>query len=274
MTLSLNTDGISIFKSSNKSIWPIFLTINELPLSERFKISNTVLAAIYCAPSKPNFSILLEPLISDLKKLEVQGIQLIGLSHKCFIFLTCICADKPARCQLTNTVQFDGRHGCLYCYDEGKSENRKWVYPQSGEHCQRIHEHHSKIIEKNNFPSYGIKGVCAFQKLRFINFFSSFPIDYMHGSLLGVGKNLIHRIFSKQFKSLSYSLHGHLSEIDRKILNIKLPKYVPRNVSSLSLIEKWKANEIRSFFYTYGIHAFPCFNRDRYLKYLLASLLF
>ena len=31
----LNTDGVSLFKSSETSIWPIFLVINELPASIR-----------------------------------------------------------------------------------------------------------------------------------------------------------------------------------------------------------------------------------------------
>ena len=31
VSLLLNTDGVSMFKSSNISIWPIWLVINELP---------------------------------------------------------------------------------------------------------------------------------------------------------------------------------------------------------------------------------------------------
>ena len=35
LTLSLSTDGVKIFKSSAKSMWPIWLRINELPPSIR-----------------------------------------------------------------------------------------------------------------------------------------------------------------------------------------------------------------------------------------------
>ena len=31
----LNTDGVSLFKSSETSVWPIFLVINELPANIR-----------------------------------------------------------------------------------------------------------------------------------------------------------------------------------------------------------------------------------------------
>lgn len=35
LTLTLNTDGIPIFKSSNFAFWPMYLTINELPYKMR-----------------------------------------------------------------------------------------------------------------------------------------------------------------------------------------------------------------------------------------------
>ena len=31
VTLTLNTDGITVFKSSTESLWPVYLTVNELP---------------------------------------------------------------------------------------------------------------------------------------------------------------------------------------------------------------------------------------------------
>lgn len=35
VSLVLNTDGVSIFKSNKTSIWPILLMINELPFVDR-----------------------------------------------------------------------------------------------------------------------------------------------------------------------------------------------------------------------------------------------
>ena len=75
-----------------------------------------------------------------------------------------------------------------------------------------------------------------------MDMYHSFPIDYMHGTLLGVGKSLLKKIFSKDFKSQAYSLHHKIDEFDAQLDKIKFPNYVPRNVSSLNVIDKWKAN--------------------------------
>lgn len=36
VSVVLNTDGVTVFKSTNYSIWPILLMVNELPFSERY----------------------------------------------------------------------------------------------------------------------------------------------------------------------------------------------------------------------------------------------
>ena len=45
-SFSIFTDGISICKKSNVSIWPILLVINELPIEIRFCVDNIVVAGI------------------------------------------------------------------------------------------------------------------------------------------------------------------------------------------------------------------------------------
>ena len=35
LSLQINTDGVSIFKSSQRCIWPIYFKINELPPKQR-----------------------------------------------------------------------------------------------------------------------------------------------------------------------------------------------------------------------------------------------
>lgn len=44
MSYTLNTDGIALCEKSRLSITPIILSLNELPLAERFNIQNVVIA--------------------------------------------------------------------------------------------------------------------------------------------------------------------------------------------------------------------------------------
>jgi len=46
-SFSFNTDGISLADKSTLSIWPFFLNINEISLSERYHIDNTIICGIY-----------------------------------------------------------------------------------------------------------------------------------------------------------------------------------------------------------------------------------
>ena len=42
VSFTLNTDGVALYRSSKKSLWPVWLVINELPPSERYKPIYTV----------------------------------------------------------------------------------------------------------------------------------------------------------------------------------------------------------------------------------------
>jgi hypothetical protein len=44
LTFLINTDGASICQKSKLTIWPVYLTINELPSNIRFAPENVILA--------------------------------------------------------------------------------------------------------------------------------------------------------------------------------------------------------------------------------------
>ena len=53
IALSLNTDGVAIFKSSSWSLWLVFLSILNLPIEIRMKAENILLVGLWYAPTKP-----------------------------------------------------------------------------------------------------------------------------------------------------------------------------------------------------------------------------
>ena len=71
--LSLSTDGVPVFKSSSQSLWPVYLTILNLPPRIRMKDENTLLCGLWFGPQKPPIMSLLKPVTKFLKSLYTVG---------------------------------------------------------------------------------------------------------------------------------------------------------------------------------------------------------
>ena len=57
--------------------------------------------------------------------------------------LLCCSVDLPARAMITNMKQFNGKHGCLYCEDEGTvigSDHLHRYWPQKTSCTSRTHQ--------------------------------------------------------------------------------------------------------------------------------------
>lgn len=72
ITLQWNTDGANVFKSSNKSLWPIQISINELPYTVRK--NNMILAGLWIGEGSPRMDVFLKPFIEELNDLHDEGI--------------------------------------------------------------------------------------------------------------------------------------------------------------------------------------------------------
>ena len=46
-TMSISTDGCNPSDKSKISIWPIYLTINEIPIGQRYCLDNIIIAGIF-----------------------------------------------------------------------------------------------------------------------------------------------------------------------------------------------------------------------------------
>ncbi|CAF1128542.1 unnamed protein product, partial [Brachionus calyciflorus] len=119
-TFLLNTDGISLSEKSRLSIWPIFLTINELPIEKRFCLQNVIVAGLSVSFGKPNMDNLLGLIKNDLLKLEYGfSINIDGYQNYKF-FLMAAVFDKPARAAVLNVINSYGYFGCIKCYQKGQ----------------------------------------------------------------------------------------------------------------------------------------------------------
>lgn len=197
ITLTINTDGMSIYKSSNVTLWPVYLTLNQIKSSKRFKLNNVILAGVWIGRKKPKFEIFLNPIIGELKVLE-KGLILKGEILR--VFVTSGVFDKPARAAILNTIQFNGKYGCIKCYQPGESIKSKKngtirIYPYQNYQYDKPLRTHSKYLNdlKKAVDSKtifrGIKGPSPLNLLSFYYPIESTVIDFMHSVLEGVVKN-------------------------------------------------------------------------------------
>lgn len=115
LSLLFNTDGISVFKSSNYSVWPILATVNELP--PHLRKDHMILAGLWFGAQKPHMNTFFKPFVTEMIELGNHGLCVGNVCRKVFaLFLS---ADAPARAILRNCKQFNGACGCDWCEQEG-----------------------------------------------------------------------------------------------------------------------------------------------------------
>ena len=120
ISLSCNIDGVPVFKSSNRSLWPVFYVINNLPLEERRK--PVILHGLWFGHGKPEMTCFLQPVVSELLSLQENGLQWLqpsGETASTCVFLDLLVADSVARPLIQNFKQFNGCFGCGFCLHEG-----------------------------------------------------------------------------------------------------------------------------------------------------------
>lgn len=68
IALIINTDGVSVYRTSNKHAWGIWAIDASLPPCERYKQDNLMLLGIFFSEEKPNLTYVLAPVLKDLKE--------------------------------------------------------------------------------------------------------------------------------------------------------------------------------------------------------------
>uniref|UniRef100_A0A182PWK5 Uncharacterized protein n=1 Tax=Anopheles epiroticus TaxID=199890 RepID=A0A182PWK5_9DIPT len=113
-TIDVSIDGLPLFKSSRKQLWPIQIRVLELIKTPPFIVGT------FGGSMKPgNLEEFLNPFVEEINDLQQRGI----LFEKKLVpfFLRAVIADSPMRATLKATMNFNARHGCLKCTCVGTS---------------------------------------------------------------------------------------------------------------------------------------------------------
>ena len=112
LSLFMNTDGATPFRSSKKVFWPFWALIDNLPPIRRTSLENMMLLALWKGSTKPDFSLIgpiIKPELSDLSS----GIYSSKLKKHFNIKLKDFVCDMVAKAPLLNVVQFNGYYGLV-----------------------------------------------------------------------------------------------------------------------------------------------------------------
>ena len=267
ISLTMNTDGVPIFKSSKVSIWPLYFIINELPYKKRASINNMILAGLWFGPSKGSMLTFLKPYHKSLLDIANKGCEMTSPDRGTFccrvLLLVCAC-DLPAKCTVMNFVQYNGLYGCAKCLQQGmtvKTDVHGSVHASEFQRNNpdgpaRTHEETfataTQAVDENKML-LGIKGPSWLFGLPSYDFIRGMEIDYMHGACLGVMKLLMRFWFHGEHSNEAYSISHRLEDINRRMKSFKPPFELSRISRSMEHFMTWKASEYRSLLMVYGL---------------------
>lgn len=229
--ISLNVDGLPLFKSSNTCMWPVLCAIMNDPVTV-FPV------ALTCGKSKPCDLDFLNDTIRDLSHILQHGIQYEESTIR--VTLKSIVCDAPAKAMIKATKQYSGYYGCDRCTQKGAWYGRL-TYQDIDNLVLRTNEAYRDQVQEEHHC-----GVSPFIALP-VDMIKSFPIDYMHQSCLGVMKRLL--LIWMRGKKETRLTTRHVDEISKKLLEIQpfVPREFVRKPRGLHDIDRWKATEFRQF---------------------------
>lgn len=124
ISFSWYTDGVPVFKSSKVSVWPLYLSINELPFKLRKNMDNILLVGLWFGNKKPDANKFVHRFRGQFETIfQGLNVNIPGRNNVTTIrgvLLTGTC-DLPAKSQFLNTNQYNGEYGCPCCYNKGES---------------------------------------------------------------------------------------------------------------------------------------------------------
>jgi hypothetical protein len=166
LTLTLNTDGAPLFKSSSVSLWPVLGLVNEADIKSRD--ANVLILGLWIG-RKPRFDSFLKPIIDEMLNLRRNPVIWFnqGTRIESKVFVLCIMCDSIARPAVQNMHQFNGAFGCSYCYFRNK--NHLYPYEKELERRDKLSYITDLFNVEDNDPSFlksrGVKGPSPFEDL-------------------------------------------------------------------------------------------------------------
>lgn len=255
LCIMINSDGVSMKKSSLKSLWPLQIIANFLPPHLRFRLGNVLSVGFHYDDTKPNMLEFCKPLAEELQNLS-EGFVFKGQVFR--VAVTHAAFDLPAKAMFQQTMQYNGYDGCGYCNEHGEKTDAGVRFVNRHENIRmRTHEDFvrfmAKVMTTQNAEiiENGIIGISPGICFDHFDMVKSFCIDYMHNVLIGVTKSTMEFWLSPKKHHESLLSKKSRAWLNERIESIKPCRFITRLPRSLALRRTFKASEYRSLLLYY-----------------------
>ncbi|KAG0421942.1 hypothetical protein HPB47_002201 [Ixodes persulcatus] len=271
LTITFNTDGSPLFKSSRNSIWPIQFIINELPPEIRFK--HPTLAGLWFGKKHPKMTLFLGKFVEQFNSMEPLTWTHMMKTYHSKVYALCCCVDAPARAAVQNFMQFNSFFGCPWCLTKAEHKEGGMRYLSSTPGPERTPAgviRDAQLAVELNTDINGVKGPSPLMNLMGFNIVWGYTVDYMHCVLQGVSKQITEFLFNSSHSQASFYIGrpASLRLVNKRLLSIRPPHCFTRLPRALSERGFWKASEWRLWLLFYSLPCTINILPDRYWRHL------
>ena len=249
LEISLNIDGLPLFQSSKKGVWPVLCQLHLDPITV-FPIS------ISFGNTKPTNLDFLRENIDVINEILEGGLELDD--RRISVKLRAVVCDAPARALVKDVKNHNAYYGCERCDQKGM-----WVRKAGGK-GGRVTFQETRFLNDRTDESFRTvsqaqhhlhaEAATPFKDLP-IDLVRDFPLDYMHQICLGVMRRLLMVWLRGPVKERVLSREA-IERLDGRLANIRafIPKDFARKPRTTDELEHWKATEYRQFLLYTGYH--------------------
>ena len=251
LLLSLNVDWFQPYERTQYSVGAMYLVVNNLPRSQRFKLNNVILVGVIPGPNEPKLTMnsylefLVDELLDMFHGFWVEADCFAGGLKFVRVALGCISCDIPATRKILGFASHSAAMGCSKCMKRFKSsrfgsrlnysgfEIDDWQ-PRDGLAGHRVHSRKynaakTKTEQQKCLQESGVR-YSVITELPYFDVVRHSVIDPMHNLFLGTPKVMI-AIWRSIGVFSDDSLKAMQSIIDGVVIPTDMGR-IPRKIAS------------------------------------------
>ena len=277
ITINFNLDGVAHTKSLKSSMYPLQVTINELP--PRLRSHHILIPFLFIKRTVDFKDFMLNPLLEECKNLYYEGVTwnaASGLNHTTQVILFSLNTDSVQKPTLLGIAGHGGYNACPKCLQPGRNVKK-------GNGDLRAYPCPATPHEERTLQDLGQHGQTFMPLLRQVPGFHIYRdtgIDSMHCIYLGVFKTLFKILFKDNAgKGKPFFLGADGLQLANEIMeNVRSTSFLTRGIRLPTDSIHWKAHEWREWGLLYSVYVLHTmvdmgrFPRRYYEHWLLLSV--